>query len=116
MILKLISKIAATLGIELQDQVVKLNLQPFILSAVDLGQLAQAILGNKIALKYNEDLSNSGFGEFALVGSELGWKAVNFGPGPGKMGHKIDEFVDLTSIDQVTSVYISLIKLLSQKS
>ncbi len=115
-ILAQVEAIAKALQVGITNQVVKLDLQPFLLPRTNLNVLEVAIAEAGLQPDYREDLTNSGIGEFSLLGADLGWNAINFGPAPGNMGHKIDEYVELSSIDTVTNVFINLIKLFKKKS
>ena len=111
-IISMIKRIGQTLNLEVKGIETKLDQSPFVASKEDLGLIETAISNSNVELRYQDDLSNSGYGEFAIVGSKLGWNAINFGPGPCNRSHKIDEYVNVSDLNDVTEVYCQLLKLL----
>ena len=108
-ILKIVAELAQVMGLGLKNEIGKLDLQPFILPKNNLQKMEMAIKYAELAVSYRENLGDSGIGEFSILGAELGWNAINFGPGPGNVSHKINEYVELKTIDQTVLVFTNLI-------
>lgn len=101
---KIVKAIAYEIGIKVLSVKTRLNLLPYKTSKKTLPG------------KYNEDISSTGYGEFAMLGSELGWDCVNLGPGPSQMAHKSEEYVNIQDLEKTTQKFRGIFNLLKEKS
>ena len=103
---------AGVLDITLKEVVTRLDLAPYVAEEKKLKTLEKAISSAELKVEFDRNPAFGGYGEFAMVGTELGWNAVNFGPGPGGTAHQIKECVNVIDLDSVSRVYQELFKLL----
>jgi acetylornithine deacetylase/succinyl-diaminopimelate desuccinylase-like protein len=103
---------AKVLNIAVKEVVTRLDLAPYIAKQEELKILEKAISKAKLRVEFDRNPAFGGYGEFAMVGAELGWNAINFGPGPGGTAHQIKECVNVTDLKNVSRVYQELLKLL----
>ncbi len=110
----LIKEISKNCRVEIIDSKIRLNYSPYYLSestdSPGLSSLEDAIKKVIGKVKYQKDISQSGYGEIALVGSLLKWNTVNFGPMPKEKAHQVDEYVDIDSFYKTIEIYSELIK------
>jgi acetylornithine deacetylase/succinyl-diaminopimelate desuccinylase-like protein len=114
-ILKKIQIIAKVLKIKVVDMRVNLDLGSYLNTGNELKILEQAMQKVVGKVDRKKDLSNSGYGEIALLGERLAWNTANFGPGLGSTSHTIDEALNIEDLDVVVDVYSEVIKLLGKK-
>jgi succinyl-diaminopimelate desuccinylase len=114
-IISIVEQICQTLNLKLVESVVKLDLSPYIASTDKLKVFENALLNVQLNPAYMQNLSFSGYGEFAMLGAELGWNAINFGPGLSLTAHQIKECVQISELYKVSQIYQELFKLLDQK-
>jgi len=115
-ILETIQSIANDLKIKVVDTSVNLDLGCYLNKGNELKILEQAMQKAIGRVNRKKDLSNSGYGEIALLGEKLSWNTANFGPGFGSTSHTIDEALNIGDLEVVVEVYKEVIKLLGEKS
>ena len=51
-----------------------------------------------------------------MLGAELGWNTVDFGPGPNNTAHQVIECVKVSDLVSTTKVYLEVFKLLEKEN
>ncbi len=109
----LLEKQADTLDTLIINFETKLDYPPYLISkkskSVGLKKVEEILRNTIKKVEYCKDISKSGYGELALIGGKLGWDSINLGPGPSKKAHQIDEYVNLSTVEQCYKVYSNLI-------
>jgi acetylornithine deacetylase/succinyl-diaminopimelate desuccinylase-like protein len=107
--------IAKKLNVGLENTQINLDLQCYKNNSQELKKLEKAMQKVIGKITYQKEFTTSGYGELAMLGAQLGWNTVNFGPGPGIKSHKSDEALNIEDLEIVVNVYKELIKLLGAK-